>query len=363
MRLFKLLLAVTFSSIILSCTTEKIVTVEVEKEIERQYSWKEVTYFTNEDKIIINTSRDENRIYFQHLGSLTYYSLKNNISEINSYYGFSLPFDTRIKLPIKNYFIPAPAPWQDSLLILHGLNPIGDGYSNVINLTKIDTSFYKLVYPNIKDEIMVINNNGVLLIHYYDNNRERNNYKFILLGVKHSSNYPFIDTTFTKTIEIERNEHSYLRYFTSFDDYFIIDLGYDGVYKMNQDGSYKKVINDFGIFNYVYKYNNILYAYSERSFVYKSNDEGDNWTKYSTNNLLLRFGKHSIIADSLVGFWEDNLYTQIWNGNEYKIRFLKNDGLEYKQITGIEYLGDSVYVGTLSGLFVKPLSTFFDERK
>lgn len=343
MKLFKLFLAVTFLNMILSCS-EKIVTVEVEKEVDKQFSWKEVTYFTREDKIIVNTSRDENRIYFQQLGSLTYYSLRNNQSEIKSYYGFSLPYDTRIKLPIKSYYMPAPAPLRDSVLILYGFNPIGSDYSNAINLKKIDTVFYKIAYPWIKDEIMVINNNGVLLIHYYDNNGMNSNYKFILLGVKHSSNHPFIDTTFTHKVEIERKENSYLRFMKSFADYFIIDLGDDGVYKMYQDGSYKKVMNEFEILNYIYKYNNILYAYSELNSIYQSNNDSDSWTKYSTNNLLLRFGKHSTIADSLVGYYEDNVYTQVWNDENYKIRFLKNDGLEYKHITGIEILGDSVYV-------------------
>lgn len=43
--------------------------------------------------------------------------------------------------------------------------------------------------------------------------------------------------------------------------------------------------------------------------------------------------------------------------------FLKNDGLEGKYISGMEVLGDSVYLSTQSELFVMPLSTFFDVKQ
>ena len=66
------------------------------------------------------------------------------------------------------------------------------------------------------------------------------------------------------------------------------------------------------------------------------------------------------IKDSLIGVNGDNLFTLKWSDNNYSARFLKNDGMEGTTINGVEVLKDSVYVATTSGLFVKPVSNFFD---
>ncbi len=365
MKLVKWILTAALFYLVLSCTTEKIVTVEVE--VEKENSWKEVTRFTREDKIIINTSRDENGIYFQQPGYMTAYRLKNGKIELNQYIKSLLTYDIYNKLPLNSNYMPIP--YRDSLISLTIKDDfVSSDYSSTLFLKRIDTSFHKIAYPWMREEIMVINNNGVLLIHYYDKNGAKSNYKFFLIGVGiNKSKYPFIYTTFTKIVEIEKSVKGLvghqLIYFASIDDYFIIDLGDDGVYKMYQDGNFKKVIDGYSGFNFVYKYNNVLYAAVEPQDLYKSFDNGDSWTKYSTNSWILGRGKHNLISDSLVGFYQDNIFTQVWNGDDYTLRFLKNDGLEYKKITGIEFLGDTVYVGTLSGLFVKPLSNFFESKE
>ena len=65
------------------------------------------------------------------------------------------------------------------------------------------------------------------------------------------------------------------------------------------------------------------------------------------------------MRDSLVGVYQNAIYTLRWNGPRFTSRFLKNDGLERATITGVEYLHDTVYVATTSGLFARPVKEFF----
>ncbi len=69
-----------------------------------------------------------------------------------------------------------------------------------------------------------------------------------------------------------------------------------------------------------------------------------------------------VIKDSLVGAYRDSLFTLKWSGSSYTQRFLKNDGAEGTSINGVEILRDSVFIATTSGLFAKPVSTFFEGK-
>ncbi|MGI4883906.1 MAG: hypothetical protein ACRYFR_02985 [Janthinobacterium lividum] len=42
---------------------------------------------------------------------------------------------------------------------------------------------------------------------------------------------------------------------------------------------------------------------------------------------------------------------------------MKNDGLEYTDFADLAQLGDTVYLGTTSGLFKRPLSNFFEGKQ
>ena len=91
-------------------------------------------------------------------------------------------------------------------------------------------------------------------------------------------------------INVERTSRyvsSYIHIMTAVEDYFLIDCGDEGIYKIREDGTISRV---------------------------------------------------------------------------NQLRTLKNDGLEQVSINGVEQLGDTVYLGTTSGLFKRPLSKFFETK-
>ena len=67
----------------------------------------------------------------------------------------------------------------------------------------------------------------------------------------------------------------------------------------------------------------------------------------------MTFSNYYVIKDSLIGVYQDNLFTLNWSGSNYKQRFLKNDGVEGSRINGVEILGDTVFLATTSGLFAQ----------
>ena len=179
-----------------------------------------------------------------------------------------------------------------------------------------------------------------------------------------SNNFPFIQTIFTKQVTIPKltTLYSEISAIMAIDDYFIVNCGYDGVYKVKEDGTFRKII-DYGAISVIYKYQNNVYLYDFRDKVFISSDNSENWQEYSISSEFPIRGKYSIIKDSLVAIRQGNIFTLKWNGTNYTQRFLKNDGFETADVNGIEILKDTVYVATTSGLYVKPVSTFFDTKK
>ncbi|WP_223696423.1 hypothetical protein [Hymenobacter psoromatis] len=147
------------------------------------------------------------------------------------------------------------------------------------------------------------------------------------------------------------------------DNYFLVNCG-AGLYKVTEDGAIKKVFG-YSYTDIFYKRQGSIYGVEEYNAVLLSKDDGQTWQRATGTPDAFNFTSYYTASDSLVVVTQgsDNqIYTLNWKDSNYRIRALKNDGFGQSEITGLEQLGDTVYVGTTSGLFKRPVSKFFETK-
>lgn len=360
-NIFYLLAFITF----LSCTKTKTEFIEVE--VDKKYSWKEVTRFTGNDRVFINSGGNADALYFQQLYNFTEVKGTTN-DKITVYSG--LQYLIRVQessFPIGAEFSAIPSVNKNYFEIFSNKYPLLETPGSLFNIRGLDPTFTRIRTINAvyKSPSMSINKNGTLLV-AYDNNRLDKAYTAMLFGVKLNKFLPYVDTLFTRKVVIPRfEETSEIQDISAVEDYFLVNCRYDGTYKVKNDGTYRKVIDSYLPLQCIYEYKGKIYAYQggfDRLFI--SSDNSETWQQFSGINEFRMRAKYSVIKDSLVGVGYNGIFTLKWNANNtYKQRFLKDDGFENTEINGIEILKDTVYVATTSGLYAKPVSTFFDTKK
>ena len=86
--------------------------------------------------------------------------------------------------------------------------------------------------------------------------------------------------------------------------------------------------------------------------LYRSRDEGVSWQALGPGASRLGTGEYYPLDSTLVYAREDSLYRV--TPATGALQALDNQGLEANQITSVASLADSIYVGTLTGLYTKP---------
>ena len=332
----------------------------VEIPVDKKYSWTEIKRFTGTERIFLSSGSSSNAIYFQQPFYFTELKNQNFNTGITVYDAF-LPSDINIRIPISSNF--SAFPFSDSILrILNNLEPNVSQSGGYFNLKKIDPSLTGIQkYYNTLFKSMSINNNGTLILSYYTN-RPLQPLSFMLFKIKTNASYPYVDTLYSKVVSIPRTSiDAYVRHISAINDYFLLDLSDNGIYKVNEDGTFKKVYSSATV-DAFYEWQGKVYAHAEWDRLLISSDNAGNWQEFSGINSTMTSSNYYVIKDSLVGAYRDNIFSLKWSGTNYTQRFLKNDGIEGIKINGIEVLRDSVYVATTSGLFTKPLSNFFDSK-
>lgn len=325
--------------------------------VDKKYSWTEIKRFTGTERIFLSSGGNSNAVYFQQPYYFTEIKSQNSNTEI-TVYGAGLSTDIDIRIPVSANF--SAYPYSDSAIkVISNLAPNISPSGGYFNLKEIDptlTSIQK--YYNIMFKSMSISKNGVLLL-AYNNNRSSQPFTFMALKIKTNSSNPYIDTLYTKVITVPRTSpEAYVRHITAVNDYFLLDLSGNGIYKVKEDGTFNKVYAPATV-DAFYEWQGKVYAHAEWDRLLISSDNGDSWEEFSGINSSMTTSNYYVIKDSLIGVYRDNLFSLKWSGTNYTQRFLKNDGMEGTRINGVEILKDSVYVATTSGLFVKPTSTFF----
>ncbi|GAA4040625.1 hypothetical protein GCM10022409_28210 [Hymenobacter glaciei] len=272
-----------------------------------------------------------------------------------------LPSDVNVRVPFGRDFFAYPDT-DTSLVLCRNREPLNSRfYFNLRRFDpaalRFDTKFFSL------SKCMAINQNNFLLAPYV-NKRPDRAFTFVLAAVQPGALGSGPVMAYMGPVVIPRPAFSgaYLRYLVAIDNYFLASFGDGGIYKIKQDGSFRQVYGAATV-DAIYKWNNTLYGPIEYGEIITSTDAGETWQKSSGTPQQFTLASYYPVKDSLVCVYSNSLYSLRWNGPRYSLRPLKNDGLERATITGVEYLRDTVYVATTSGLFARPVKAFFEAKQ
>ena len=355
---------------VLMTACKKEVEKIVVREVDKVYSWTEIKRLYGTDQIILNTGKDANSVFMQTpvmLGILS--PLKN--PPIKNRFGYYLtaaaylPADVNLKAPISADFLAFPV--RDTLIQLtRPAEPVTNSFNGFINLRQLDpqaASFLRSETPWLP--FGAINRNNVLLFGYRTTLTSPSPDQRFVLSKVSLKNEQLQPQSRVVTIPLTPPGLPQIRWIVAIDDYFLANCGDTGLYKIREDGSAKQVFS-YSVTDACYKWQGILYAVEEYNSILTSKDDGETWQRSTGTPDAFNFTSYHAIGDSLVGVarqaGSNYLFTLRWNGPNYTTRFLKNDGLGQGSISGIEQLGDTVYVGTTSGLFKRPLNRFFENK-
>jgi hypothetical protein len=362
-----------------------------EKELvptDKVYSWSEVKQVPGAQKIILGMSADANSVYLQEasfFGAITpIASGRNGLSFPSGYYSLAysnLPSDINVHIPMGPRFFATPLRGAgDSTLVLYPntapvtsipYNPDGSSAGSYIRLRVLDKQATRYI-PNEVNSFSRfggINSNDYLLFGYQTSTVDDTNLHFVLVRGVVDALHNYALATDARTIRIPISTPAgYIRSITAIDDYFLVDCAVVGLFKVEQDGSYQQVYNAPTTITSFYKWQGTVYGveFFNGSAILTSTDNGDSWQRHTGIPSYFRYSTFSAVGDSLVGITHgvstNILYTLRWQGTNFQVRELKNDGLGQAGFTDLVQLGDTAYLGTANGLFKKPLKTLFDSQ-
>lgn len=315
-------------------------------------AWHPHPAFRLETKIVLNSHSTKDKIFFY--GPRFFFALDKsgrvtNAGTILSYPGLSyLPiaddFFVRAGISGNVTFANSEFPGWDEGEAFVAINPLEPQFKNLI-LT------YYHAWPTIET-----NESNQCIVPIEVDGME--NYQFYLFNVNRSDGgLIHVTDTVKVTLPAEGNQWIYIKNIHGFSDYFIVSTGH-GVFKIYGDGKFKKLI-DYGVQMFTANKGR-LFGFEQPQRLHVSDDEGETWKTYEGLPELLSISDYSNVGDSLVGYSRDGLFTFKLDGINYSLRPLDNDVVKGNEITSITEFQDSVYVTTMSGVFVKSKRYFFD---
>jgi len=364
-----ILLVLMIYLIISSCTNENTIVEYIEKET----SWKQDSRIQYEQTILMNSHFSSGILYL--LGNYNYTKISITEELPNSTFGedvlhYPLVFDYQFdsKFPIMdNYYIAVSNEYNRLVIVPNDL-PNYNKTRKIISFEEIDSSFYCFELNNYSNgECIGVTKNNFCLVPYrtHKNNLISSAPKFLLMKIltQNISNEYWMDTAFTMIIEFPKDEidsYQIVRSLISVSDGFIFS-GLDKTYKIDTTGKTSKVY-DGKIMRAINK-NNSLFGFTKSKYL-KSTNEGLSWSEIGEIDFNFSNMNYSAIKDSLIGYYNSQIFSINLKENDVTVCELDNNGLEGKSITSITEVADSlVYITTLNGLFYQSLDDFFKTKK
>ncbi|MBL7835120.1 MAG: hypothetical protein JNK18_14265 [Cyclobacteriaceae bacterium] len=330
--------------------------VEVVKEIEITKSWSTQIAFDNLTKIKTNTLATDAHLFVYGPKFFSSIDEENQVSHAFT----RLNYPTFFRLPIsKNYFIEAEGKW---LRFASSKYPVRDENSAWIDLQALDPSFQGINFGS-KYQIGAIDINtlGQCMVPIYTVSPGNNVTAYLFeTTIKDDMKIEVSDTIKVSIPNSSAIPSEYVYCSKAIKDYFIISLD-NSTFKIYSNGEHKKII-DTSIFN-VFLHGNTLYALKQFNQLYISKNDGETWEFYENYPDYLVLANYFVLGDSLIATRNSDIFSVKFNGNQYKIRPLLNDGLETNEITSVSEFKDSIYVSTYSGLYFKGKSKFYEGKK
>jgi hypothetical protein len=346
---------------------------EVEKIVvqDRQYSWTSATPSTGLYNVFVGMGKGPDGLYLQQPGG--FLALEQQQGGVAARQNLlAITADVNARVPIgSNFFVT----FVDSLVtIIPNKYIVAGQYYRDIHLRRLDRRARlvpKGYYPYFK--MGAINANSYLLFSYLTDDLFTDSQMHLLLAqvppVNPGDLFPQplpAPRVITIPIVGYNSYPSYPTLITAIDNYFLVDCGNQGVYRIEQNGTYRQVLNRaYGVETF-YKWQGKVYAHTATSQLGISDDDGLTWQFKSGTSSILRFNSIHPVGDSLVGIYHgmsnNQLFTLKVNTTGYRVRTLKRDGLEKLEFTGLEVWRDTVYLATTGGLFKKSIKTFFEDQ-
>jgi hypothetical protein len=344
---------------------------EIEKIVvqDRQYSWTSDKLFTDSFGILLGAGKGPTGLYFQQpVGFAALEGQAGGPLRYTQYLSWgSGSLDKRFLIG-PEFFVT----YYDTLVsITPNTQPVTSGAGGRIRLKQLDSKAL-YVEPNTVhfNCFAALSKNNYLLFPYESGRYDFKN-RLVLAHITSTSvlNYP-IYTAQSKIIELPIGQgfsNWKPRLLTSIDNYFLVDCGSEGVFKITEAGDSRKVMPDDSYAFSFFKWQGALWAGLSDSKLAISNDNGDSW-QITAGGPDLRSTTIHPIGDSLV------VMTHLYGGGrlytlnislakqKWHLRQLKDDGLNQTAINDLETWGDTVYLATSSGLFKRPLNTFFESK-
>lgn len=360
-----------FSSCLLSTLgcrkeVEKIIVQQVP--VDRQYSWSPSKQLLGNFSILLGVGKGPGGLYFQQPTGFAALEAKTSGALTYTQYLFPSPTDLLVRLPIgPEYFVNY---FNDSLVqLVPNALPVLSGAGGYLRLHQLDPQGLR-VQRNASsfNTFGVINAHNYLLFPYETTRRDNQNHLVLTHVTTASRNFPPKYTLQSRLVElpIARGIYPYApQLLAAFEDYFLVDCGNEGVFKVTEGGDVRQVLPPFTGVDAFYAWQGAVYATLDNSRFAVSNDHGEHWQ--FGNGPDLRYTTFHPVGDSLVGVYHGlgsylftyrtDLVRQRW-----RIRLLKDDGLNQAAINGLATWGDTVYLATSNGLFKRPFSKFFEGK-
>jgi len=147
---------------------------------------------------------------------------------------------------------------------------------------------------------------------------------------------------------------NYVALIASYKDRFFVSAG-NGNYIVYPNGTYRMLSQVNGYLSDVFTYHDTLYTLTYFSDLFRSVDDGENWTLFASD-FPSGEAKSFHIGNEIYFY----VYSQIFRADFTTgvVKELENSGLETNEITSINQYGDKVWVTTLSGMFYTSIDDF-----
>ncbi|UYZ61540.1 hypothetical protein [Hymenobacter weizhouensis] len=268
-------------------------TKEVERIVvqDKTYSWAEVKQLTGSQKIIVQMTQDAASLYLQQLGYLGRLTpLPGAVGpEGPGYYGAvrqlfePLPYDLKNRIPMNAAFYLKPVPGNNLVLRAYPTTYIPP--SNMpadIDLRRLDPSAVEFsnLWASPYFAFGAISRNNYALVGYTTATPADRVMRLVLSRLSLDPNWPRGrgPVTVTSRILTVPLSNGYSYSIAAIDDYFLVNVINQGIYKITEQGVVKQVVSapGTGIRSY-FKHQGILYAMNDDSQngVYISADNGE----------------------------------------------------------------------------------------
>lgn len=355
---FKIVLALLSTSVIvIQCkkkATEKEVYVYKTDTI--RYSWKpyrKIAYAPIIYKITYSKIYDRPLVLFYNpLSSYIYDSIDNTFSLI---FPSSLGAYSSVIPPDINDFLGTSL--SEPMVSLSVFMPYLTSYSSscwqnkiVLNLNNIDTNF-NFIYQRSNH----LSEKGYRWVTTYS--RKNNKDAILILDFKDSSCFIKL-----KQMIIIPTNNVQTSVAGSFNNRYILNLPYDGVYLLREDNTLSMILPEAFIpSNFIVNHNNNIYIYDAyHEIIYYSADNGESWQVHKSNIYLSSIPIYKVLNNNIFAFYNDKIFSVDLSNKNFIIKELKNDGLTNSRIMDAFYSNDTVIITTSQGLYYKKYSDLFN---